>query len=84
MEEREECIIQFVWPGDEEGDYLAHRRMSKAEIEEVHDLLEQAHAQGIIRGQFYIGPLGLSNDPHADFMRDLRSMLDLDEEEDES
>jgi hypothetical protein len=84
MEEREECIIQFVWPNDDEGDYLAYRSMSKSERDEVSALLSQAHAQGIIRGQFYVGPLQQMSESHTDFMRDLRSTLNLDEEEDES
>lgn len=77
---KQKCIVQFVWPGDDEGDYLCYREMSAAEITETAALLERAVEAGRIRPEPYVGPLGESNDPHAHFIEELRKDLFPDDE----
>ena len=79
---RRPCLVQFVWPQDDEGDYLAFRPMSEIEEQEVKDLLTQAEAQSIIRPGWYVGTLVLdSTQAHKAFVAELRDTLNLEEED---
>lgn len=71
-------IVQFVWPQDDEGDYLAYRTMTDAECAEVEVLLTKAEDLGLIRSGWYVGPLGMSNDSHEAFMKALSDDLNID------
>ena len=79
---RRDCIVQFVWPQDDEGDYVAFRPMSETEEQEIEGLLVQAEAQSIIRPGWYVGPLSLdTTQTHEVFIAELRDALNLDEPE---
>jgi hypothetical protein len=77
MSDSQKCIIQFVWPNDDEGDYLCYREMTPEQVAEVSALLGQAEAKGRIRSEWYVGPLGESSDPYKEYIEELRDDLDL-------
>lgn len=72
-----EVIVQFMWPQDDEGDYLAFRIMSEEEIAEVESLLARAEALDLIRPNWYVGTISLSTDPHEAFMKSLSNDLNF-------
>lgn len=73
----QKCIVQFVWPQHDEGDYLCYREMTDEQVAEVSVLLEKAEDEGRIRSGWYVGPLGESTDSHDLFFDELKRSLNL-------